>query len=100
MIKAGEVVRWEPQWVIPIYGRNGSYICKYVIDFKVFLSDGTIELVEIKGVATQYWRLKLKLTKDLLIDDERTKLVVIFGKKHRGEFMTTRVERYYKGKKL
>lgn len=99
LIKAGEVSSWEPQHVIKIYGRNGSYVCRYVIDFKVILRDGSIELVEIKGKATATWRIKLKLAIDELIDEPLT-LVVIYGRKQYGQFVRSKVERYRNGKKL
>ena len=38
---------------------------KYVIDFVVFMQDGTYEFVEIKGKMTDIARLKIKQAEDL-----------------------------------
>ena len=63
-IKAGIVKRWERQHKIECYV-NGVKICNYYIDFKVWLSDGSIEYHEVKGAETQLWRFKWKLSKAL-----------------------------------
>lgn len=59
-IKAGEVERWERQVRISL-DVNGYHICDYYLDFKVWLTDGSVEMVEVKGFETQVWRLKWKL---------------------------------------
>lgn len=64
-MKAGEVREWKPQYKIDIR-LKGVHICNYYIDFKVWLSDGSIELVEVKGPQTEVWRLKWRLTKALI----------------------------------
>jgi hypothetical protein len=59
-IKAKEVERWERQVKISL--DIGDYhICNYYVDFKVYLTNGDIELVEVKGMETEVWRLKRKL---------------------------------------
>jgi hypothetical protein len=40
---------------------NGVKICKYMADFKVIFGDGHIEIIDVKGVRTQTYRLKKKL---------------------------------------
>ena len=40
---------------------NGTYVCKAVVDFLVIHLDGTKEYVEVKGYATDVWKLKRKL---------------------------------------
>lgn len=40
---------------------NGIKICKYLADFKVHYADGRIEIVDVKGVRTQMYRLKKRL---------------------------------------
>lgn len=61
-IKAKEVKKWERQHKISI-DVNGVHICNYFIDFKVYLTDGTIEYHEVKGAESMLWRTKWKLTK-------------------------------------
>jgi len=66
-IKAGEVKEVIPQFKISL--DIGKYhIANYYIDFKVILSDGEIEYHEVKGFATEIWRLKWKLTEALYPD--------------------------------
>jgi hypothetical protein len=40
---------------------NGIKICKYLADFKVRYADGRTEIVDVKGVKTQTYRLKKRL---------------------------------------
>lgn len=40
---------------------NGVKICKYYGDFKVFYCDGRVEIIDVKGVKTQLYRLKKRL---------------------------------------
>lgn len=61
-IKAGEVTKYETQHKIPL-GYNGQHFTNYFIDFKVWLQDGTIEYHEVKGLETDLWKLKWKMTK-------------------------------------
>lgn len=63
-IKAGEVQKWERQFKIEI-NVEGSHICNYFIDFKVWLSNGSIEYHEVKGMETALWKVKWKLVKSL-----------------------------------
>lgn len=66
-IKAGEVEKWERQHKISL-DVNGKHIGNYFIDFKVYLSDGSIEYHEVKGAETSTWRMKWQLTKALYPD--------------------------------
>lgn len=59
-IDAGEVKEWERQVKLPLT-MNGIHLCNYYIDFKVTMTDGSIEYVEVKGKETQLWRLKWKI---------------------------------------
>lgn len=64
-IKAKEITDWQPQFkaaldVTDVDGRR-HHITNYFVDFIVYYPDGDIELVEIKGMETEYWRLKRKL---------------------------------------
>lgn len=66
-IKAGEVRRVTPQYKIEI--RVGDvHICNYYMDFKVELTDGRIEMHEVKGMETQLWRIKWRLSQALYPD--------------------------------
>lgn len=62
--KAGEVLKWEyePKLSLEV---NGCWIATYYIDFKVWLSDGSIEYVEVKGFETKDWALKWRLLQAL-----------------------------------
>jgi hypothetical protein len=42
---------------VPIHLAGGT---KYVCDFEVFLSDGTVEFVDVKGFETELFKLKRK----------------------------------------
>ena len=66
-IKAKEVEKWERQHKISL-DVNGIHIANYFIDFKVYLTDGSVEYHEVKGFESEVWRLKFKLTKALYPD--------------------------------
>lgn len=68
-VKAGDVIKWDKQKKLSI-DVNSFHICNYFIDFKVYLSDNSIEYVEVKGFETDTWRLKWRLTQSLF--DELT----------------------------
>lgn len=63
-LMAGEIKEIIPQYKIDI-GINGIHICNYYMDFKVVLIDDTIEMHEVKGFATDLWRIKWRLSKAL-----------------------------------
>lgn len=76
-IKAGEVKEWIPQYKLDLRV-NGEHIANYYIDFKVVLSDETVELHEVKGFETDVWRLKWRITQAILHEIEPgAKLVLI-----------------------
>ncbi|WP_291728695.1 DUF1064 domain-containing protein [Bernardetia sp.] len=60
-IKAGEIQSWERQYPIELEA-YGAKSCTYRIDFKVILSDGSIEYHEVKGKETALWKVKWKMT--------------------------------------
>jgi len=62
--KAGEIKDIIPQFKLSL-DVNGIHICNYFMDFKVVLSDGTIEMHEVKGFETDLWRYKWRLAKAL-----------------------------------
>ena len=58
---------------------GGERICMYKIDFRAELTDGSIEYIEVKGLATDVWRIKWKLTQAMfeeLTEGERAVLVL------------------------
>jgi hypothetical protein len=57
---ASEIRAWTPQVRIPLEV-NGEHVCFYVVDFRVILADGSVELVEVKGYPTPEWKLKRRL---------------------------------------
>lgn len=65
--KKDRVKNWEPQYKISL-DVNGVHIANYFIDFKVEFEDGRKEFWEVKGMETDLWRLKWKLTKALYPD--------------------------------
>lgn len=67
LIKAKEVKKWEPQHKISI-DINGVHICNYYIDFKVYYADGHIEYHEVKGMETDVWRMKWRLSQAMFPD--------------------------------
>lgn len=62
--KAGEITEITPQYPIKIIV-NGVFICNYVIDFRIKLTNGICEYHEYKGMETDLWKLKWKLVKAL-----------------------------------
>lgn len=63
-IKAGEIKEVVPQYKISL-DINGEHIANYYMDFKVILTDGTIEMHEVKGAETPLWRMKWRIAKAL-----------------------------------
>lgn len=53
--QAGEVLDWLEQVTIKLPGGN-----KYVCDFVVFEATGATRFVEIKGVETEQWTIKVR----------------------------------------
>lgn len=66
--RAGEVRDWRPQVRIPLK-IDGETVCTYVVDFEVFLADGTIELIETKGYETALWKLKRRMFEAIWLKD-------------------------------
>lgn len=64
--QSGEVVQIRYQVPFELYGKNGTKVCKHLVDFMVDWKDGRSEAVECKSPATKTptWRLKLKLMND------------------------------------
>ena len=60
LIKAGEVVFFLCQ--VPFHLPGGV---KYVVDFQVFYSDGTVDFVDVKGLETKEFIAKKKMVEAL-----------------------------------
>ena len=58
--QAGEVVFFLRQ--VPFHLTAGV---KYVCDFQVFLSDGTVQFIDVKGMETPMFKLKCKQVEEL-----------------------------------
>lgn len=67
--KAGEITEIIPQYKIELKV-NGVLVCRYYVDFKIILSDGSVEYHEVKGFETEIYRLKKKLFLALLPEIE------------------------------
>jgi len=57
---AGEIKEVRPQVTLRLFC-YGVRVCNYRMDFVVVTKDGTIELHEVKGFATDVWKLKWKI---------------------------------------
>ena len=62
--KAKEIKEIVPQYKISL-DVNGVHIANYFMDFKVVLTDGTIEMHEVKGKEMPLWVMKWRLAKAL-----------------------------------
>lgn len=75
--KAGEVKEIIPQYKIDLKV-NGKHICNYYCDFKVILSDGSIQFQEVKGMVLPLWQMKWALLEALIDEIEPgAELIVI-----------------------
>ena len=59
-VKAGQIKKVERQFKIDL-SINGVHICNYYIDFKIIYPDDHEEYHEVKGFATDLWKIKWKL---------------------------------------
>lgn len=76
--KAGEIKDWEAQKTLDLIC-NGYKVGTYRIDFVVYHHDGTIELSETKGFATQIWKMKWKIL-ETMVNSNSEYLQEVFGK--------------------
>lgn len=63
-IKAGEIKEVIPQFKIDLRV-NGRHITNYFVDFKVIMSDGSVQFHEVKGMVLPLWQLKWALLEAL-----------------------------------
>lgn len=59
-VKAKDIKSWRRQVKCEI-NIGDIHICNYYVDFEIEHNDESFELVEIKGMETEVWRLKRKL---------------------------------------
>jgi hypothetical protein len=57
--RAGKILGWLEQVPIRLPGT------RYVVDFMVFDTDGTVRFVEVKGMETPTWRAKMRAVAEL-----------------------------------
>lgn len=55
----GKILGWLEQVPIKLPGT------KYVVDFMIIGADGTVRFVEVKGHATEAWKLKMRMLREL-----------------------------------
>lgn len=67
-LKGKDIKGWERQFKISI-DYNGQHICNYYVDFRIHHNDDSYELVEVKGMETETWRLKRKLLEVVWLPD-------------------------------
>lgn len=69
LIKAKEVEKWERQLRFKL-GVNSIFITTYVLDFKVWHTDGTVRFIDVKGMkkgqAFATFQIKQRLMKAIL----------------------------------
>lgn len=86
-LKAKDIKDWQKQVKVEIK-IGDMHICNYYVDFEIAHNDGSFELIEVKGMETQLWRLKRKLLEAVWLPEhpDHTYTVVkeksnIWGKK-------------------
>ncbi len=63
-VRVRDIESWTPQVPIPLT-INGVTVAKLVCDFRVVHVGGDVEFIEVKGAATQIYKLKLKILRVL-----------------------------------
>jgi hypothetical protein len=73
LISAGEVIKWERQ--VPYkFWIETTLIFTYYLDFKVYMSDGTIKYIDVKGIdsktgesatSTELFKIKKKIIEEI-----------------------------------
>lgn len=64
LVRSGSVKEWFRQIPFPLVV-EGKLICTLVVDFRIVYKGGTVVNLEIKGVETAAYRIKLKLFRAL-----------------------------------
>ena len=66
------LVKKKNDWVLTDQdpkGKRNIFLCTYYLDFVAFRTDGTIELLEVKGKDTETWKTKWKYLEALYEDE-------------------------------
>jgi hypothetical protein len=59
--RAGDIRSWEPHVSIPL-DVEGTRVCVYIADFRIWSKSNDVELVDVKGgPVTAVFKLKMKL---------------------------------------
>lgn len=74
---AGDIVEVKRQFCID-FVINGYKITRHYVDFRVTYKDGTVELIEAKGMDTPMWIVKRRLVEAIyLVDNPGVKYRVL-----------------------
>jgi len=92
-VRDGEILGYEYQYKIdffiemrggepvlvanPLARRNSQFLCRYKVDFKVNNPDGTVDLVEVKGLQGMEWRMKWTMLESVFGNDPMYQLTII-----------------------
>jgi len=76
----GNITEFKTQVTYDLRGQQGTVVGKHRVDFVVLFPDGRTEIREVKGFATEVWRLKRRLFED---NYPEIKYVVITAKEMR-----------------
>jgi len=77
MLKNGGAIKdWEAHVKLPLYV-NGVHLCDYILDFRVYNFDGSVEHIEIKSpiTITPVFKIKWRLAQ-ILYPDPNIKWVI------------------------
>lgn len=77
--KSGKITNFESHVSFVLRGQNGTAVCKYIADFVVTHTNGTIEIIDVKSkiTATSSFRLKWKLLSDHFLSEVQNGTVVL-----------------------
>ena len=67
LVKEKEIESYITQVRYPL-AINGHHITTHIVDFQISNTDGSTEVVEYKGFATEIWRIKKKLFEAIYTD--------------------------------
>jgi len=62
------VANWSRQFKVS-FDINGYHITNHYVDFRVEYADGSIELIECKGMETDVWKIKRNLLEALYLHE-------------------------------
>lgn len=77
-LKAKDIKAVERQVKISLTA-HGKHICNYFIDFVLTHNDGSKEYLEVKGYATDTWKLKWKLLEAQLAEEDPMAVMTVYN---------------------